>query len=406
MSDLPTTPLQPNRRIDIADILRGFAVMGIVVLHSIEHFNFYSFPETGGQSALLNFTDKAIWEGMFFTFGGKAYAIFALLFGFSFFIQDDNQRKRGGDFRLRFVWRLFLLFLIGQVNAMFFTGEILVLYSLVGVVLVLTCRLSDRLALLLAILLILQPVEWVRLISAWANPGSPLPEGLAGFYFGKAFEVQMHGNFAETVRMNLWEGQLASLTWAWEHGRMFQTAGLFILGMLLGRRKLFLKSERNLKVWLATLAVSLVCFFPLTGLLGLLPSFIGDPAVWSSLKLIIQSLANFAFMMVLVSGIILLFYSSDRLRQLFMRISPYGKMSLTNYLTQSMIGSLLFYNWGFGLHRYLGITGSFLVGIGLFLLQWVFCKWWMKSHSHGPFEYIWKRATWVAAQRRTKSSVN
>ena len=121
------TKLKGHARVDVADVLRGLAVMGIIILHSIEHFNFYSFPDTAGQSAWLNFSDKAIWSGLFFMFGVKAYAIFALLFGFSFFIQDDNQRLRGNDFRLRFCWRLILLFLIGNINASFFTAEVLVL---------------------------------------------------------------------------------------------------------------------------------------------------------------------------------------------------------------------------------------------------------------------------------------
>ena len=145
------TKLKGHARVDVADVLRGLAVMGIIILHSIEHFNFYSFPDTAGQSAWLNFSAKAIWNGLFFMFGGKAYAIFALLFGFSFFIQDDNQRLRGNDFRLRFCWRLILLFLIGNINASFFTAEVLVLYSLVGFILPLTCRLKDKWIFALAI---------------------------------------------------------------------------------------------------------------------------------------------------------------------------------------------------------------------------------------------------------------
>lgn len=139
-----TTELKKHPRVDVADALRGFAVLAIILLHSIEHFNFYSFPSTDGQSAWLNFTDKAIWDGLFFAFGGKAYAIFALLFGFSFFIQHDNQRLRGNDFRARFCWRLLILFVIGNINAAFFTGEILVLYALVGFVLVLTWSLRPH----------------------------------------------------------------------------------------------------------------------------------------------------------------------------------------------------------------------------------------------------------------------
>ena len=67
-------------RVDVADVLRSIAVMGIILLHSIEHFNFYSFPDTASQCGFLNFTDKSIWDGLFFLFGGKAYAIFALNF--------------------------------------------------------------------------------------------------------------------------------------------------------------------------------------------------------------------------------------------------------------------------------------------------------------------------------------
>ena len=59
------TKLKGHARVDVADVLRGLAVMGIIILHSIEHFNFYSFPDTAGQSAWLNFSDKAIWSGLF-----------------------------------------------------------------------------------------------------------------------------------------------------------------------------------------------------------------------------------------------------------------------------------------------------------------------------------------------------
>ena len=73
--------LEKRTRIDVADVLRGLAVMGIIVLHSIEHFNFYSFPDTSTQSAWLNFSDKAIWDGLFFMFGGKAYACLPCFLG-------------------------------------------------------------------------------------------------------------------------------------------------------------------------------------------------------------------------------------------------------------------------------------------------------------------------------------
>ena len=121
--------LAKSPRIEVVDALRGFAVMAIMLLHNIEHFNFYDFPTA--SSAFMEAMDKGIWETLFFLFSGKAYAIFSLLFGFSFFIQYNNQAKKGKDFRLRFLWRLFLLFIIGCFNGAFFPGDILVLYSII-----------------------------------------------------------------------------------------------------------------------------------------------------------------------------------------------------------------------------------------------------------------------------------
>lgn len=350
---------ETNARIDVADVLRGLAVMGIILLHSIEHFNFYSFPEEV-PFEWMKFTDQAIWRGLFFTFSNKAYAVFALLFGFSFYIQDNNQQRRGKDFRLRFLWRLFILFIIGQFNAAFFTGEILTMYAILGIILPIFCRMSDRTVAIFATLLILQPIDWAKLIYALCNPDYVAGKSLAGYYFSIAFDVQKHGNFLETVRMNMWEGQMANMTWALEHGRILQTPGLFLFGMLVGRRKYFLYSEQNERLWLKALAISLLCFFPIYGLNNMLPEFIERSAVLVPLQLILSSFSSLSFMVLLVTGLLLTFYRVKD-RSFFMRFTSYGKMSLTNYLGQSIFGSLLFYHWGFELGRYLGITYSFLL---------------------------------------------
>ena len=384
------TTAKRHSRIDVADVLRGFAVMGIVLLHTIEHYNFYSFPDTSGQCALLNFTDKAIWDGLFFTFGGKAYAIFALLFGFSFFIQDDNQRLQGRDFRLRFCWRLVLLFLLGNLNAAFFTAEVLVLFSIVGFVLVATCRLPDRAVFIIATVCLLQPLHWIYLAVAAFDPTFTLPAIPTAELWNATFAAQSQTSFLEMLRVNLTQGQLASLAWAWDNARFFQTAALFMYGMLIGRRGLF--TEAKADFWLKVLAWSLVAFFPLYGVADMLPSYIRSQAALSSLTLIVTSLHKCAFMLVLVSGLILVYYRSD-LRGFMSKISPFGRMSLTNYITQSIIGSALFYHWGLGLQA--TTTQSFAIGVVIFVAQLAFCRRWMRTHKHGPLEYLWKRATWL-----------
>ncbi len=391
MIDSASVPARRHARVDVADALRGFAVLAIVLLHSIEHFNFYSFPDTSGQSQWLNFTDRAIWDGLFFAFGGKAYAIFALLFGFSFFIQHDNQRMRGSDFRLRFCWRLLILFVIGNIDACFFTGEILVMYSLIGFVLVLTCRMSTKVLVAIASVCMLQPVFLYQIVRAVATPGYEMPMIDDGPYWTAAYAAQSSGSFAEMVKVNLWEGQLASLAWAWEHGRIFQTAGLFIFGMLTGRQGWFRKE--NLGKWGYVLAAASICFFPLRGLSLMAGDYVADRNLLEPLQALLTSLANVCFMLMLVSGILFGFYRSAGVERALRWLIPYGKLSMTNYVGQGIIGSALYYHWG--LYLRLGITASLGVGILIVAAQYAFCRFWTGRHGHGPLEYIWKKATWI-----------
>ena len=127
----------------------------------------------------------------------------------------------------------------------------------------------------------------------------------------------------------------------------------------------------------------------------MMADYVSDPVVLSQLKIIIPSLANLAFMAILVSGIIFGFYCTRRLSAALSLLIPYGKMSMTNYVTQGIIGSAIFYNWG--LHAHMCISASLLLGIAIFLIQYAFCRIWVGRHNHGPLEYIWKKATWIWA---------
>lgn len=237
--------LRSNERILAIDALRGFAVMGIILLHNIEHFNYYSFPEA--TSPLLASLDKHLWDMLFFLFSGKAYAIFALLFGFTFYLQSHNCEKRGQDFRNRYMWRLLLLLGFGFINASFFPGEILVLYALLGFVLVPVRHLSDKTVAWIACILMLQPLEWCKVIYACFFPDAN-PQQMI-YSLTEVYPQMKESSLWELIKANLVTGQLASLNWAWCYGRVFQTASLFMAGMLLGRKGLFrLTDETHGKV--------------------------------------------------------------------------------------------------------------------------------------------------------------
>ena len=84
------------KRVDSVDALRGFAVVAIMLLHFVEHFIYGVYPEATSKTAeLLN---QSVWNALFFIFAGKSYTVFALLFGFTFIVQQRNQEAKGGDF--------------------------------------------------------------------------------------------------------------------------------------------------------------------------------------------------------------------------------------------------------------------------------------------------------------------
>lgn len=101
-----------------------------------------------------------------------------------------------------------------------------------------------------------------------------------------------------------------------------------------------------------------------------------------------------AFTLVLVSSFVLL-YQSKKFRAMAGNLRFYGKMSLTNYITQSIIGAIIYFPIGFYLAPYCGYTISLIIGICTFLMQVQFCKWWLGKHKQGPLEHIWHKWTWI-----------
>ena len=300
--------LRSGERVLAVDALRGFAVMGIVLLHNIEHFNFYSFPEV--SSPFLGSLDKQLWDLLFFLFSGKAYAIFALLFGFTFYLQNHNCERRGEDFRNRYMWRLVLLLGFGFINASFFPGEILVLYALLGFVLVPVRHLSDKVVAWIAFILMLQPLEWCKVVYALIHPEAN-PEQMI-FSLGDVYPELGGHSLWEMIKVNFVTGQLASLNWAWCYGRVFQTASLFMIGMLLGRKGLFRLTDETRtdvmhfwqRVAFYALPSAVLLYFGKEFIYGQ----IANPFLKATMQTIWNSWYNLAFMLVMVSAFLLLYW--------------------------------------------------------------------------------------------------
>lgn len=383
---------KPNTRIDVADILRGIAIGGIVLIHFIEHLNLYVFPEASNEFwAAMN---KGVWDTTFFLLAGKMYAIFAMLFGLSFYIQHDNQAQKGVDFRPRFAWRMVLLMLFGLFDLLFYNGDILFVYAACGFLVIPFIRASDKVIAWAAVIMLLQPVELAYMIAGAIDPSiAPMDVGI-GRYWDLLTYAQTDGSIIDVAKGGILYGLPINFGWALENGRLTQTVCFFLIGILLGRRRLFYNEGDNLVIWKRILTYACIGLAVMLPAYYLLPGATDIPCISHSLNVMLNMWKNFCMMMIIVSGVTLLYYTTSA-RECLIKIAPYGKMSLTNYLTQSIFGAMLFYNWGFGLYRHCGHTASILMGAAFIMLQYMFCRWWLRSHRRGPFEELWSRATWL-----------
>lgn len=389
--------IQNKERLAVVDALRGFALLAIVLLHNLEHYNLICIPQN--MPTWLNTLDKGIWDTIFFLFAGKAYATFSLLFGFSFYIQLRNAKARGQDFRARFVWRMFILFLFSQLHALFYNGDILLLYAVVGLVLIPVSGLKDKTVFIIAAICLVQPLEIAKIVYCVFNPDYAFTGNWWLEYAIKADPIMRSGGFLETLKSNIYTGQLYSNLWQIEAGRLFQTAGLFMMGMLLGRRNYFVKSEESVKKWKSILCIAAILIVPMYLVKILCPDFINNNSIKASFDLVIYSLTNFVFMAILVSGFTLLwFYKGDGYK--FQRgVVPYGRMSLTNYITQSILGVSIYYGFGLALYQYTGATASMAIALAIFGLQLWWSRAWLARHRQGPLEYLWRKATWIRLKK-------
>ena len=381
-----------SSRLHVVDALRGFAIVSIMLLHNVEHFDLFYRPS--GLPEWMNSIDRSITNILYFLFGGKSYEIFALLFGLTFFIQSNNQKHKGKDFRARFAWRLLLLLIFGIINSSFYEGDVLTLYAILGFSLIPVAKLKNKIVLVIAVALMLQPYEWFVLVKAILNPDLKAIDPRSWSYFSKSYAYLTGDSLFNLWTGNLTNGKLSVFYWSWEEGRVFQTVSLFMLGMLAGRKSLFALSDKNKVLWIRLLIIASLLFIPLFIFRNTVISDIANAAIRRPARAIVASWSNFAFMMVLVSGFVLLF-QARYFHSILNVFSSFGRMSLSNYMIQSILGSFIYYGFGLGLYQYTGATYCLFIGIALAVFQGFFSSWWMKRHKQGPFEIIWHKTTWI-----------
>ncbi len=399
-------------RIAVVDVLRAYALFGIMVTHAVT--GFLAGPSPTPDFMVTTPLDQAVAKAEHLLTFGKFYTIFSFLFGLSFAIQLDNATRKGVGFTGRFTWRLMVLALIALVHGVFFTGDILIFYVILGLLLIPFRRLKTNTLFITGIILVLN-VPGLLIGTVLLNGPPPTPEQIQAsaelqqqfVQIGqRQFEVKQSGTLAELAQVNYTTGLMTKSFFMIFSGRLWITFGLFLLGMCAGRLEIFRDTEAHRQffrrlLWPAAVVAAITTTIEFIRPVGF--QLLSAADLFSSFSFSIQQLSLSAFYVAVVT---LLFWRSPS-RGILPALAPAGRMGLTTYLGQTVFGVVVFYGLGFGLLGQVGAAAAVGMGIAFFILQILLAQAWMSRFNLGPVEWIWRSLThlkWQPNWRRAPAA--
>lgn len=402
MSEQNAAPVRGKERIEFIDILRGFAVLGILVV------NMYSFA--GSQNGASNLgwpsgLDRFLIILSEFLIRAKFYTLFSFMFGWGMGLQMLRAQQKGVRFVPLYLRRLLILLAIGLIHAnLIWRGDILTYYALLGFLLLLFRNQSLRRLLIVAALfltipfLINMPWDFVETFrSSYAE-------------FLQQFSVDnigsggyANGTFAQITLIRL-NGTIFSI------GNMIYFIGnifpMFLLGLYVAKRRIFESVEENMSLIRRALVVGLIVGVIFNGLFILFRLLAANnnwptwlPVEYRSVLMTgSQTIGAPALAMFYASGFILLSRREYFRERLGSTLGFVGRMALTNYLMHSMILTVIFYGYGLGLYGRATPTICLILTVILFYIQIRYSRAWFEQYQYGPFEWVWRTLTYGRRQ--------
>lgn len=408
-----TEPVARRERIAVLDILRGFALFGILTV------NMYLFSrpiqalyQGIGLDGRPAHEQAADWLVAFFS-TGKFYTLFSFLFGLGFILFIDRARAKGQPAAPLFARRLLALLAFGLVHAFFvWIGDILTFYALLGFVLLLFAWVKRPRTLLIWagaiwVLSLLISTAFLGLMAVAAvvpEARAPMEAGLAAeravaeAEYARALEVYGTGNFLEVTGQRAHE---ITSTWLFSAAMAPSILMMFLVGAYFGRREIFQNVDAHLPLFRRLLTWGLIIGLPANAIYASL--IWSDPYTTDGLVAIMGAfvaglIGQPALSMAYMSAIVLLTRREPWGQRLSV-LAPVGQMALTNYLLQSLLCTLIFYGYGLGLFgQFSTVAGLVLAAAIFFLVQIPLSHWWLARFRYGPAEWLWRTLTYLRPQ--------
>ena len=399
----PAAPVARSERIASIDVLRGFAVLGILIVN-MQGFarvpSAYMNPTSGSA---FDGAEAWIWAAVYVLADTKFISIFSMLFGAGIAMMSERMASRGLPGTGLHYRRQFWLLLIGLVHAyLIWHGDVLVAYALCGFLLYPLRRLSARTLLWIGgcAVAVIVPVwllaglsipywpeaDRLALVAEWAPPQEVIDARIAAFRGGPGEQLAVRAPIAFALQTSAFLG-----LFLWRAGGLMLVGmGLYKLGVLAAarpaafyRRMAIIGIGAGLPLAAAGAAYKLHHDFAFETAMfqGALFNYVGSVGVF---------LGYVALVMLLVQ--------SGWIPELTVRLAAAGRMALTNYITQSLICTLVFYGHGLGLFERVAAPGRIGIVVAIWALQLAWSPWWLKRFRFGPLEWLWRSATYMSPQ--------
>ena len=404
MSEAPPAagPVQPHERVQLIDVLRGFALLGILQV------NWES--TTGALSDAILIVAKH-----------KFYTLYAFLFGLGFAVQLIRAEEAKRPFLLRYLWRTLILFAIGVLHFVFiWGGDIVRIYALVAPVLLVVRRWRPGLVLALAAATLVFSAAprvpeghlWMRL-----DPERVESERLGAQLLAAAAQADPPAwclaipGLTDTYRADVCQGasavrslvtrQLTTVEWWKSPDGYLGFLSMFLLGLYVGRRRIMRAAAEHTRLLAWVAGVALVC-----GIMGHALVLFGDFFAAKGVRLpaaldgwaVAYCLGGVGLALFYMSAVTLCFTHWNGARRLLTPLADVGRMGLTNYLMQSVMFAIVLGPRGFGLMDHAKEWNSILLINGFFAIQVFYSWWWFRHFQFGPVEWAWRSLTWFRMQ--------
>lgn len=382
-------PVAPDERIQLLDMLRGFALFGILQVNWLDYDKVFNF--------LID---------------GSFYTMFSFLFGLGFAIQLLRAQASERPFVARYLWRTTLLFAIGCAHLVFiWRGDIVRIYGIVAVVLLLVRR-WPRWAL---IALAASFLTFATTASSFLPPrGESLlrrPDpSTADVRFAESQRTTLHAvannalylhaerdgtSWADEVRARatILGEELRGLDLRWLRSQS-DIICMFILGLIIGRMRVLEDPLSHMRLLKWACAVGLII-----GVVGNTFDTFDTGIDIGPFDGAAYSLGNIGLCVFYVSTIIMLVTKRPAAHRFFAPLAYVGRMGLTNYLMQSVCLTILLQQIGFGLADRVPGRAGFLMLDAFFIVQILYSRWWLSRFRFGPVEWAWRSLTWGRLQQ-------